>query len=62
MVRSGVTKKLKKYNLNKKIHDHKALENECWFIDDTIDIHYLNEFKIAEKNLRIKECLKNYNL
>lgn len=51
----GVTKKkLKKYNLNKKIHDHKALENECWFIDDTIDIHYLNEFKIAEKKFKNK--------
>ena len=51
----GITKKkLKNYNLNKNIHDHKALKNECWIVDDTLDIHYLNEFKKAEKKFKNK--------
>ena len=52
----GITKKkLKSYNLNKKIHDHKSLKNECWFIDDTLDIHYLKEFTTAEKKFSKKK-------
>jgi CMP-N-acetylneuraminic acid synthetase len=46
----GITlKKLKTYNFNKKIHDHKSLKNECWVVDDNIDIHTKDEFKKAEK-------------
>ena len=46
----GITKKkLKKYDLNHKLHDHLSLKNQCWFIDDTIDIHYIKEFKQAER-------------
>jgi hypothetical protein len=46
----GITlKKLKTYNFNKKIHDHKSLKNECWIVDDSIDIHNIKEFKKAEK-------------
>jgi CMP-N-acetylneuraminic acid synthetase len=46
----GITlNKLKTYNFNKKIHDHKSLKNECWVIDDSIDIHTIDEFKKAEK-------------
>lgn len=46
----GITKKkLKTYNMNIKIHDHKALKTECWFVDDSIDIHYRHELKKAEK-------------
>lgn len=46
----GITKKkLKTYNMNIKIHDHKTLKTECWFVDDSIDIHYLHELKKAEK-------------
>ena len=46
----GITKKkLKTYNMNIKIHDHKALKTECWFVDDSIDIHYRQELKKAEK-------------
>jgi CMP-N-acetylneuraminic acid synthetase len=46
----GITyKKLKKYNFNKKIHDHKSLTNECWIIDDSIDIHTKHEFVKAQK-------------
>ena len=35
--------------MNIKIHDHKALKTECWFVDDSIDIHYRHELKKAEK-------------
>lgn len=46
----GITqKKLKTYNFNKKIHDHKTLKNECWLINDSIDIHTLKEFNKARK-------------
>ena len=45
----GITKKLLRYNLNKKIHDHKVLKNEIWLKDNSIDIHYMKDFKIAEK-------------
>jgi len=46
----GITlKKLKTYNFNKKIHDHKSLKNECWVVDDSMDIHTKDEFKKAEK-------------
>ena len=52
----GITKnKLKKYNLSRKLHDHYSLKNECWFVDDSHDIHYLNEFKKAEKNFSKKK-------
>ena len=51
----GIThKKLKKYNFNKKIHDHKSLSNECWIIDDSIDIHTKEEFNKAQKMSRKK--------
>jgi hypothetical protein len=54
----GITKKkLLTYNLNKKIHDHKCLKNELWLLDDSIYIHYLSDFKIAEKIF--KKNLKN---
>ncbi len=46
----GITlKKLKTYNFNKKIHDHKSLKNECWVVDDSMDIHTKDEFNKAEK-------------
>ena len=52
----GVTKKkLKNYNMNKNLHDHYALNNECWFVDDSLDIHYLKEFKKAEKKFKNKK-------
>ena len=52
----GITKnKLKKYNLSRKLHDHHSLKNECWFIDDSPDMHYINEFKSAEKNFSKKK-------
>ena len=51
----GITKKkLMKYNLSKKLHDHKSLKNECWFIDDSIDIHYKKDFERAKKIFSIK--------
>lgn len=51
----GITlKKLKTYNFNKKIHDHKSLKNECWVVDDSIDIHTKDEFKKAEKIFKKK--------
>jgi CMP-N-acetylneuraminic acid synthetase len=54
----GITlKKLKTYNFNKKIHDHKSLKNECWIIDNSIDIHTISEFKKAEK-IFIKKKIK----
>lgn len=54
----GITlKKLKTYNFNKKIHDHKSLKNECWVVDDSIDIHTISEFKKAEK-IFIKKKIK----
>jgi len=46
----GITKKkLKQYNMNKKIHDHRSLKNNFWIIDDSIDIHNLRDFRNAEK-------------
>ncbi len=54
----GITKKkLLTYNLSKKIHDHKSLKNELWLLDDSIDIHYLSDLKLAEKIF--KKNLKN---
>lgn len=51
----GITKKkLRKYNLSHKLHDHLSLKNECWFIDDTQDIHYIKEFNKAERNFSKK--------
>lgn len=51
----GITKqKLKKYNLDKKLHDHKSLKNDCWLVDDSIDIHYQKDFDKALKNFRVK--------
>ena len=51
----GITKKkLLRYNLNKKIHDHKVLKNEIWLKDNSIDIHYMKDFKIAEKLFKKK--------
>ena len=51
----GIThKKLKKYNFNKKIHDHKSLSNECWIIDDSIDIHTKKDFDKAQKMFKKK--------
>lgn len=51
----GIThKKLKKYNFNKKIHDHKSLSNDCWIIDDSIDIHTKREFNKAQKMFKTK--------
>ena len=52
----GITKKkLESYDMNLKIHDHKALNVECWFVDDTIDIHYQNELKKAEEKFSKKK-------
>ena len=52
----GITKKkLKTYDMNIKIHDHKTLNIECWFVDDTIDIHVQYELKKAEKKFSKKK-------
>ena len=49
----GITlNKLKTYNFNKKIHDHKSLKNECWIVDDSIDIHTINEFRKTEREFK----------
>lgn len=46
----GITlRKLKTYNFDKKKHDHKSLKNECWIVDDSIDIHNIKDLKSAEK-------------
>lgn len=51
----GITKKkLKKYNMNCNIHDHKSLKNDFWIIDDSVDIHYYKDFIKAEKLFKIK--------
>ena len=57
----GVTyKKLKQYNFNKKIHDHKCLTNDCWIIDDSVDIHTQKDFNKARK--MFKKKLNNLKL
>ena len=48
-------KKIKKYNFSKNIHDHHAMQNEMWMIDDAIDIHFIDDLKKAEKIFSTKK-------
>jgi hypothetical protein len=41
--------------MRKNIHDHNAMQNEIWMIDDTIDIHFIDDLKKAEKVFSAKK-------
>ena len=46
----GITKKrIKKYNMNKNIHDRKVIKPDCYLLDKSIDIHTIKDFKLSLK-------------
>ena len=50
----GITRKrIKQYNMNKRIHDRKVIKPDCLLVDDSIDIHNIKDF-----NLSLKQSIK----
>ena len=50
----GITKKrIKKYNMNKNLHDRKVIKPDCYLLDKSIDIHNIKDF-----NLSLKQSIK----
>jgi len=46
----GITRKrIKKYNMNKNIHDRKVIKPDCYLVDESIDIHNINDFRLSLK-------------
>jgi len=46
----GITRKrIKQYNMNKRIHDRKVIKPDCLLLDDSIDIHNIKDFKLSLK-------------
>ncbi len=46
----GITRKrIKKYNMNKNIHDRKVIKPDCYLVDKSIDIHNIKDFKLSLK-------------
>jgi len=51
----GITRKrIKIYNMNKKIHDRKVIKPDCYLVDKSIDIHNINDFRLSLKQSRNK--------
>ena len=46
----GITRKrIKQYNMNKRIHDRKVIKPDCLLVDDSIDIHNIRDLKLSLK-------------
>lgn len=46
----GITKKrIKQYNMNKRIHDRKVIKPDCFLLDDSVDIHNIRDYKLSLK-------------
>tara|TARA_Y100001935_G_C17235908_1_gene472984 strand:+ start:522 stop:1097 length:576 start_codon:yes stop_codon:yes gene_type:complete len=46
----GITRKrIKKYNMNKKIHDRKVIKPDCYVLDNSVDIHNIKDFRLSIK-------------
>lgn len=42
----GITRKrIKKYNMNKNIHDRKVIKPDCYILDKSVDIHNIQDFR-----------------
>ena len=42
----GITRKrIKKYNMNKNIHDRKVIKPDCYILDKSVDIHNIQYFR-----------------
>ena len=49
----GITRKrIKKYNMNKKIHDRKVIKPDCYLVDKSIDIHNIKDLRMSIKQSR----------
>ena len=49
----GITRKrIKKYNMNKKIHDRKVIKPDCYLVDKSIDIHNSKDLRLSIKQSR----------
>jgi CMP-N-acetylneuraminic acid synthetase len=48
----GITRsRIKKYNMNKKIHDRKIIKPDCYILDNSVDIHDINDFNLSLNQL-----------
>jgi len=48
----GITRKrIKKYNMNKNIHDRKVIKPDCYLLDESVDIHNIKDFRRSLKQL-----------
>lgn len=48
----GITRsRIKKYNMNKKIHDRKVIKPDCYILDNSVDIHDINDFNLSLNQL-----------
>ena len=46
----GITRKrIKQYNMNKRIHDRKVIKPDCLLVDNSIDIHNIRDLKLSLK-------------
>ena len=48
----GITRKrIKKYNMNRNIHDRKVIKPDCYLLDESVDIHNIKDFRRSLKQL-----------
>ena len=48
----GITRKrIKKYNMNRNIHDRKVIKPDCYLLDESVDIHDIKDFRRSLKQL-----------
>ena len=48
----GITRKrIKKYNMNRNIHDRKVIKPDCYLLDESVDIHNIKDFHRSLKQL-----------